>query len=143
MNDLTISVYVLFNYLESNRNIPWADLRYLFGEIMYGGHITDDWDRRLCQTYLNEFMQVGLLTGDLSFCNDFQAPPVLDLSGYHQYINGESICHTYMNTEINLMFANRIGEISHFGFCNIDVGMIETLYERCVLINPLQLSPYL
>lgn len=39
IGDLTISVYVLFNYLEGNRNIPWDDLRYLFGEIMYGGHI--------------------------------------------------------------------------------------------------------
>ena len=37
--------------------MPWTDLRYLFGEIMYGGHITDDWDRRLCRTYLEEFMK--------------------------------------------------------------------------------------
>lgn len=36
--------------------MPWEDLRYLFGEIMYGGHITDDWDRRLCRTYLLVFM---------------------------------------------------------------------------------------
>lgn len=85
--DLTISVYVLFNYLEGNRSIPWDDLRYLFGEIMYGGHITDDWDRRLCLTYFQEFMQPSLLTGDLSFCHDFDAPPNLDLIGYHQYIN--------------------------------------------------------
>lgn len=54
--DLTISVYVLYNYLEANSKVPWTDLRYLFGEIMYGGHITDDWDRRLCRTYLEEFM---------------------------------------------------------------------------------------
>ena len=44
-----ISTNVLFNYLEANNRIPWEDLRYLFGEIMYGGHITDDWDRRLCK----------------------------------------------------------------------------------------------
>lgn len=25
--------------------VPWADLRYLFGEIMYGGHIVNDFDR--------------------------------------------------------------------------------------------------
>ena len=37
--------------------VPWTDLRYLFGEIMYGGHITDDWDRRLCNTYLKEYMK--------------------------------------------------------------------------------------
>ena len=37
--------------------VPWTDLRYLFGEIMYGGHITDDWDRRLCRTYLEEYMR--------------------------------------------------------------------------------------
>jgi len=36
--------------------VPWTDLRYLFGEIIYGGHITDDWDRRLCRTYLEVFM---------------------------------------------------------------------------------------
>ena len=50
-NRLYIFVY-LFLF-----KVPWTDLRYLFGEIMYGGHITDDWDRRLCRTYLEEFMK--------------------------------------------------------------------------------------
>ena len=59
--DLTISVNVLFNYLEANSKVPWEDLRYLFGEIMYGGHITDDWDRRLCRTYLEEYMVAELV----------------------------------------------------------------------------------
>ena len=57
--DLTISVNVLFNYLENCTKIPWEDLRYLFGEIMYGGHITDDWDRRLCRTFLQEWLKVS------------------------------------------------------------------------------------
>ena len=37
VGDLTISVDVLYNYLEVNSKVPWDDLRYLFGEIMYGG----------------------------------------------------------------------------------------------------------
>ena len=51
--DLVISSNVLYNYLEANNRVPWEDLRYLFGEIMYGGHITDDWDRRLCKVRLH------------------------------------------------------------------------------------------
>lgn len=62
LGDLTISVFVLYNYLEANSRVPWEDLRYLFGEIMYGGHITDDWDRRLCNAYLEELMQPDLVS---------------------------------------------------------------------------------
>jgi len=61
LGDLNISVSVLFNYLEANNKVPWEDLRYLFGEIMYGGHITDDWDRKLCISYLEELMQSDLV----------------------------------------------------------------------------------
>lgn len=47
--------------MEANTKVPWEDLRYLFGEIMYGGHITDDWDRRLCISYLEELMRQDLV----------------------------------------------------------------------------------
>ncbi|XP_051263753.1 dynein axonemal heavy chain 11 isoform X2 [Dicentrarchus labrax] len=88
--DLTISASVLYNYLEANTKsmqVPWEDLCYLFGEIMYGGHITDDWDRRLCKTYLQEFMHLKMFEGELFLCPGFLAPPFLDYSGYHSYID--------------------------------------------------------
>lgn len=58
--------------------VPWDDLRYLFGEIMYGGHITDDWDRRLCRTYLAEYIRPEMLEGDIHLAPGFQIPPNLD-----------------------------------------------------------------
>ncbi|MEE6466363.1 hypothetical protein FKM82_006924 [Ascaphus truei] len=85
--DLTICVNVLYNYLEANTKVPWDDLRYLFGEIMYGGHITDDWDRKLCHTYLEEFMSPAMLEGELALAPGFVAPPNLDYIGYHTYID--------------------------------------------------------
>uniref|UniRef100_A0A7M4FBW4 Dynein axonemal heavy chain 11 n=1 Tax=Crocodylus porosus TaxID=8502 RepID=A0A7M4FBW4_CROPO len=83
--DLTICVNVLYNYLEAHTKVPWEDLRYLFGEIMYGGHITDDWDRKLCRAYLEEFMSP--LEGELVLVPGFLAPPNLDYTGYHKYID--------------------------------------------------------
>ncbi|XP_039379207.1 dynein heavy chain 11, axonemal isoform X1 [Mauremys reevesii] len=85
--DLTICVNVLYNYLEAHTKVPWEDLRYLFGEIMYGGHITDDWDRKLCLMYLEEFMSPAMLEGELALAPGFLAPPNLDYVGYHKYID--------------------------------------------------------
>ncbi|NXH39972.1 DYH17 protein, partial [Dicaeum eximium] len=85
--DLTVSVNVLHNYLEANAKVPWDDLRYLFGEIMYGGHITDDWDRRLCRTYLSEYVQPEMLDGEVSLAPGFMIPPRMDYEAYHQYID--------------------------------------------------------
>ena len=52
---------VLTNYIEERPRVPFEDLRYVFGEIMYGGHITDVWDRRLCLTYLERFIRAEAL----------------------------------------------------------------------------------
>eukprot|EP00921_Rhytidocystis_pertsovi_P023460 GHVQ01037522.1.p1 GENE.GHVQ01037522.1~~GHVQ01037522.1.p1 ORF type:complete len:390 (-),score=46.29 GHVQ01037522.1:403-1572(-) len=63
LGDLRDSATVLFNYLEQQNPVkmPWDDLRYIFGEIMYGGHIVDARDRLLCSTYLECYMQDDLL----------------------------------------------------------------------------------
>ncbi|KAK4326145.1 hypothetical protein Pmani_003309 [Petrolisthes manimaculis] len=108
--DLTISVNVLYNYLEANSKVPWEDLRYLFGEIMYGGHITDDWDRVLCRTYLEEFLHPDQLDGELCLAPGFPSPPNLDYSGYHSYIDtclpSESphLYGLHPNAEIGFLF---------------------------------------
>jgi dynein heavy chain len=63
MGDLRICSNVLTDYLDNNPVTPWDDLRYVFGEIMYGGHITDAWDRRTCNVYLSVGMHEGLFKG--------------------------------------------------------------------------------
>ncbi|GAB4813657.1 hypothetical protein N2152v2_000703 [Parachlorella kessleri] len=72
--DLTTCGDVLVNYIESKAQVPWEDLRYMFGEIFYGGHITDDQDRRLCNTYLSK-----LIHGDL-LALEANAQPALELA---------------------------------------------------------------
>ncbi|GBG28212.1 Dynein heavy chain 2, axonemal [Hondaea fermentalgiana] len=71
--DLTACAMVLRNYMDNHTStkVPWEDLRYLFGEIMYGGHIIDDFDRRVCKVYLSYYMRDELF-------DDMQMFPYVD-----------------------------------------------------------------
>lgn len=51
---------------------------------MYGGHITDGWDRRLCRTYLEEFIRCEMMEGELHLAPGFPLPGNMDYNGYHQ-----------------------------------------------------------
>lgn len=60
-SDFRISLSLISLYLnkaiETNEEeLPWSTLRYLIGEAMYGGRVTDDYDRRVLNTYLKEFL---------------------------------------------------------------------------------------
>jgi len=85
--DLVICSNVLGSYLNANPTTPWDDLRYIFGEIMYGGHITDAWDRRTCNTYLKLYQDPKLLSG-LELGPGFKSPnpDALDYEGYIGYV---------------------------------------------------------
>ncbi|KAF4659064.1 Dynein heavy chain 10, axonemal [Perkinsus olseni] len=59
-SDFKISFQLLRLYIdkaqESNDPLPWETMRYLIGEAMYGGRVTDNYDRRVLCTYLEEYM---------------------------------------------------------------------------------------
>jgi len=86
--DLTICADVLQTYLQVNPVIPWDDLRYIFGEIMYGGHITDAWDRRTCNSYLSVLINDKLFK-NLELGPGFHSPDptTLDYEGYLSYVD--------------------------------------------------------
>jgi dynein heavy chain len=71
--DLRICADVLSSYLDTNADVPWSDLKYIFGEIMYGGHITDAWDRRTNNDYLETYMKPELFEG-LELGPGFKSP---------------------------------------------------------------------
>lgn len=95
--DLLICSDVLRRYLDnasaaSNRSktLPWDDLRYIFGEIMYGGHITDYWDRITNNTYLSEVFTPEILAAK-ELAEGFKCPEHLTFtySKYTAYIENE------------------------------------------------------
>ncbi|XP_026839391.1 dynein heavy chain 2, axonemal [Drosophila erecta] len=54
-SDFEVSEILLLLYLNEYEDTPWGALKYLIAGVNYGGHITDDWDRRLLITYINQF----------------------------------------------------------------------------------------
>merc|ERR1719421_740811 len=82
--DLTICGSVLRNYLNKYENVPWPDLRYIFGEIMYGGHVTDQWDRRCNNTYLKVLIVPELLS-NMNLAQGFKSPDASKLE-YQHYV---------------------------------------------------------
>ncbi|KAI9102678.1 dynein heavy chain and region D6 of dynein motor-domain-containing protein [Phlyctochytrium arcticum] len=60
-SDFRVSMTILRTYLEKtagakDAKIPWTTLRYLIGETIYGGRVTDEYDRRVLMTYLDEYL---------------------------------------------------------------------------------------
>lgn len=51
-----LSMYLRKAYDAKDETIPWNSLKYLIGEAMYGGRVTDSYDRRVLITYLDEYM---------------------------------------------------------------------------------------
>ena len=54
---------------------------------MYGGHISDDWDRRLCSGYLDVYIREELMDGTLELAPGFISPASLDYKEYHRFID--------------------------------------------------------
>eukprot|EP01029_Cantina_marsupialis_P031992 TRINITY_DN941_c0_g1_i4.p1 TRINITY_DN941_c0_g1~~TRINITY_DN941_c0_g1_i4.p1 ORF type:complete len:2679 (+),score=890.45 TRINITY_DN941_c0_g1_i4:109-8145(+) len=76
--DLLAAFDVMKAYMEDCPSVPWKDIKFLFGDILYGGHITNDADRRIANEYLNCWLH------DELFENELQLFPFLSTLEYAQ-----------------------------------------------------------
>ncbi|RYY31400.1 hypothetical protein EON62_06415, partial [archaeon] len=51
-----LALYLTKAYESGDELIPWGSLKYLIGDAMYGGRVSDSFDRRVLSTYLEEYM---------------------------------------------------------------------------------------
>jgi dynein heavy chain len=67
---------------------PFDALKYLTGECNYGGRVTDDKDRRLIMTILEDFYTEKIFDDHhkLSPSGIYFAPPFAEYEGYIDYI---------------------------------------------------------
>jgi len=63
-SDLETSMTILRMFVSEiaeRAHIPWQALRYVIGQINYGGRVTDDWDRRCLMTILDSYYTRAVL----------------------------------------------------------------------------------
>eukprot|EP00761_Pharyngomonas_kirbyi_P008673 gb/GECH01008685.1/.p1 GENE.gb/GECH01008685.1/~~gb/GECH01008685.1/.p1 ORF type:complete len:4033 (+),score=845.30 gb/GECH01008685.1/:1-12099(+) len=88
-SDLEVSQMWLEIFLKEQDKLPWDSLRYVIGEINYGGRVTDPWDRRLLLTILNNYFSPEILQEGYKFSTSgiYKAPDGDTLHAVRDYIS--------------------------------------------------------
>ncbi|PIO38641.1 hypothetical protein AB205_0076880 [Aquarana catesbeiana] len=89
-SDFEVSENLLSLYLDEYEETPWEALKYLISGVNYGGHVTDDWDRRLLGTYINDYFCEQALTTQfykLSSLDAYYIPRDGPLPSYKEFIS--------------------------------------------------------
>uniref|UniRef100_A0A452SER6 Dynein axonemal heavy chain 10 n=1 Tax=Ursus americanus TaxID=9643 RepID=A0A452SER6_URSAM len=51
-----LNTYLTKAFQQQDPRIPWGSLKYLIGEVMYGGRAIDSFDRRILTIYMDEYL---------------------------------------------------------------------------------------
>ncbi|KAG3118423.1 Dynein heavy chain 6, axonemal [Phytophthora idaei] len=87
--DLETSLGSLRKFLKEQPIIPWDALRYVTGQINYGGRVTDDWDRRCLTSILSNFYTPDVLHSGHSYSTSgiYHVPKELSHSSIQSYLS--------------------------------------------------------
>ncbi|KAG6586851.1 Dynein heavy chain [Phytophthora cinnamomi] len=87
--DLETSLASLRKFLEEQPIIPWDALRYVTGQINYGGRVTDDWDRRCLTSILSNFYTPDVLNAGHSYSTSgiYHVPTELSHTSIQSYLS--------------------------------------------------------
>ena len=68
------------------RPVDWECVNYMVCEVQYGGKITDDWDRRLFNTYGQAWLVPAILDAQFRFHEGYQIPQGAEVDAFRKAI---------------------------------------------------------
>lgn len=61
--------------IDPRRGVSWVTIRYMIGEVHYGGRVTDDFDKRLLVTFCKYWFNDGMMNEAFQFSDGYVLPP--------------------------------------------------------------------
>ncbi|KAK9746838.1 Dynein heavy chain region D6 P-loop domain [Popillia japonica] len=73
--------------IDPKRGISWTTVRYMIGEVQYGGRVTDDYDKRLLNTFAQVWFHENMFQEDFQFYKGYKIIRFKQVTDYLEVID--------------------------------------------------------